>query len=593
MIIVEQEMLGNLEVTFKYYPNYIERIKSLGAKFNPDTKAWNVPLFRLDELVYKFKGEIFFKTPEWEIRNIAPPDYSKLYTFSNNLDVSTLGFKLKPFNYQEFGIKFLVDRLEKNHMAFIADDVGLGKTIQAIGAMKYLFDNNKIKDLVIICKKSLKYQWEEEINRFIDFNGDIYIADDNKKKRHKTYEDIKNNKKNTILIINYHLLMNDSDLISSDMTIYDEVHVAKKNNGEINKACKAVTKNADYCLFMTGTPIMAKPDDIYGIVSIKDKKYFGTAKDFNERYVVEYYNGKYKNIVGYKNLDELREKVQQIILRRTSNEVTIDLPEVMITDKLCAIDGKQKNALAIAEAKTRVTEDKIEDFKKKYKKTDDDNSKFKLKAEIEKLESSLKGFIAVEQAIANSPVLFHYSKSKGIREVYKDVTPSPSYLSNKMQSLLDLVDDIASAGKKAIIFTKYETVVNYVKDLLERQNIITVPYTGKMNDEDRNNSIQSFKRDSNVVAIIGTDALAEGVNLQNANNVIHIDLPFNQAIYNQRNGRARRAGSTHNTVFVYNLITKESIDEKIYSKIKDTKNAFDSFVSVNKAQSELLKELNK
>lgn len=593
MIIVEQDMLGSLEVTFKYYPDYINRIKSLGARFNPDTKAWNVPLHRLDELIYTFKGEIFFKTPEWEIKNISPPDYSKLYTFSTQLDIKSIGFKLSPFNYQEFGIKFLVDRLEKNRMAFIADDVGLGKTVQAIGAMKYLFDNNKIKNLVIICKKSLKYQWEEEINRFIDFNGDIYIADDNKKKRHKTYDDIKNNPNNTILIVNYHLLMNDSDLIYADMTIYDEVHVAKKNNGEINKACKAVTKNADYCLFMTGTPIMAKPDDMYGIVSIKDKKYFGTAKEFKERYVVEYYNGKYNNVVGYRNLDELRDKVQQIILRRTSNEVTIDLPEVMIIDKHCNIDGKQQNALSIAESKTKITEDKIEDFKKRYKATDDDNSKFKLKAEIDKLESSLKGFIAVEQAIANSPVLFNYSKSKGIREVYKDVTPSPSYLSNKMQSLIDLVDDIASADKKVIIFTKYETVTTYVKGILEKQNIGAVAYTGVMNDEDRNKAIQSFKKDIDTTAIIGTDALAEGVNLQNANNIIHIDLPFNVAIYNQRNGRARRAGSKHNTVFVYNLITKGTIDEKIYAKIKDTKNAFDSFVSVNKAQSDLLKQLNK
>lgn len=80
--------------------------------------------------------------------------------------------------------------------------------------------------------------------------------------------------------------------------------------------------------------------------------------------------------------------------------------------------------------------------------------------------------------------------------------------------------------------------------------------------------------------------------MQVANNIINIDLPYNVAIYNQRNGRARRAGSVHKTVFVYNLLTKNSIDIKIYNKIKETKNAFDSFVSVNKAQSEMLKKLN-
>ena len=95
-----------------------------------------------------------------------------------------------------------------------------------------------------------------------------------------------------------------------------------------------------------------------------------------------------------------------------------------------------------------------------------------------------------------------------------------------------------------------------------------------------------------MVAIVGTDAMAEGLNLQIANTVINIDLPFNQAIYNQRIGRVRRAGSNHNTAFVYNLLTKDSIDINLYNKIKETQNAFDSFVSVNKAQSDLLKRLS-
>ena len=94
------------------------------------------------------------------------------------------------------------------------------KTIQAMGAFKYLYDHNEVKDIVIVCKKSIKYQWMDEIQTFLNLDADIYIADDNKKKREKTYDEIKNNPKKTILIINYHLLLNDSDLIKCDMTVY-------------------------------------------------------------------------------------------------------------------------------------------------------------------------------------------------------------------------------------------------------------------------------------------------------------------------------------------------------------------------------------
>lgn len=592
MIIVEQNELGLIELSFKYYPDYITRVKQLGARFNPENKTWAIDNSLINKLEELFKGELYYKTPKWEITGEKAPDYSQMYTFENECSIKDIGFKLKPFNYQEFGIKFLVDRLNKNGMAFIADDVGLGKTIQAIGAMKHLLNEGLVKDIVIVCKKSLKHQWKDEIEKFINFDGDIYIADDNKKKRMKIYNEIKNNNKSTILIINYHLLLNDSKYINANMVVFDEVHIAKKVGGEINKGCAAITKNADYCLFMTGTPIMSRPDDMYGIISIKDKKYFGKKTEFDKKYINKYYNGRYENVVGYKNLDELREKMQNIILRRTSEEVTIDLPEVVTIDKYCNLDGKQEDCLELAKAKSLECEERIDELKTRYVNNRNNANSIELKNQIAFLEGALKGFIATEQAIANSPVLFHYSKSKGVRETYKDLTPSTSYLSNKMQTLLDLCEEILSAGKKVVIFSKYETVATYVTNLLNRNKIKATAYVGKMNDEERSSSVNSFKNDEEMVAIVGTDAMAEGLNLQIANTVINIDLPFNQAIYNQRIGRVRRAGSSHKTAFVYNLLTKDSIDINIYNKIKETQNAFDSFVSVNKAQSDLLKRLS-
>lgn len=465
-----------------------------------------------------------------------------------------------------------------------------------MGAFKYMFDNGKIKNLIIICKKSIKHQWHKEIDKFLNHGYDIYIADDNKKKRTKTYEDIKNNPNPTILIANYHLLLNDAAIINSDinpdMVIFDEVHTAKKYNGEINKACRAITKSAKYCLFMTGTPIMSDPEDMYGIVSIKDKKYFGAYKDFRARYITEYYNGRYKNTVGAKHLDELRSKIQHIILRRTSGEVSIDLPDVLEINKDCKKDAIQEAAMIRAGEKSDSVESKITKLKSITKSGASEADKQKAYAEVLKLEASLKGLIAVEQIIANSPFMLGLSKSKMVKHDYADVTPSTGYMSDKMTILLDIVETIRDAGQKVVCFTKYETVAIYVVALLAKNKIKSVMYSGSVNDNDRVNRLNEFEYDDDCIAIVGTDAMAEGLNLNFASNLINIDLAYNNAIHNQRIGRITRAGSKHTVSMVYNLITEGSIDRNIYNKIEETRNTFNGFVEVDKAQSELLKQLN-
>lgn len=127
MITVEAITPGILTLSFKYYREYIDRVKSLGARFEPDTKTWGLDEAHLENLEDEFQGELFFKTPKWEITGESAPDYSDMYKFDIDTDISKMGFKLKPFPYQEFGIKFLVDRLKSEGMGFTCDDVGLGR----------------------------------------------------------------------------------------------------------------------------------------------------------------------------------------------------------------------------------------------------------------------------------------------------------------------------------------------------------------------------------------------------------------------------------------------------------------------------------
>lgn len=583
---------GKLKLSFKYYQDYINRVKQIGAKFIFSEKSWILDVENINKLNETFKGELYYRTPEWEITGATPPDYSKLYEFKSNINVDSLGFKLPPYNYQKFGIKFLIDRLEEEKVAFIGDDVGIGKTAQAIGTIKHFMSNvsRETFKVIIVCKKSIKEQWKEEIERFIDLDAKVLVALDGKK-RFKTYEEYISEDRG-ILIVNYHLLLNDSKLLKADYVIFDEVHTAKAYKKKINRACNEITKNADMCLFMTGTPIMSKIEDLYGILSIKDEKYLGKYSDFKKKHIIEHYNGNYSQVVGYKNLDELREKVQRIILRRTANEVSIDLPEVVEMKKLCNKDSLQLLCEEICKEKIDEVQTKIEALTSKYKFEKDNEKKQTIFLEIQKSKESMKGFIAVRQAIANSASLLKESKSPMIRKMYESVNIPKDYQSGKMEQILDIIDSIVEADKKCIVFTKYETMVNFLSKHLSSLKINNVSYSGSLNDETRNANLKTFKTDPECKVIIGSDALAEGVNLNMADTVINIDLPFDFAIYNQRVGRSRRAGSNHKTTFVYNMITEDSIDEQIYDKVINTKNTFDAFISVNSEQSKILKELN-
>lgn len=585
-----------LNLSFKYYPDYISRVKRIGAIFDKETKSWFLDKSRLNSLCETFRGELFFIYPEWKLKGEKVPDFSYLYKINNPINIESLGFKLKPFKYQEFGIKFLIDRLKTHNMAFICDSMGLGKTAQAIGVIKHFSDNNEIKNTIIVCKKSIKGQWKEEFEKFINFEGNIYISDDLKKKRDKIYSDISDDKGRTILIINYHLLLNDAEIINElikpDFVAYDECHVVKTYNGKLNTACRKISEKAKYTLFMTGTPIMSKPDDIFGIVSIKDKKYFGSKTDFFNHHVVEYYNGSFTNTVGYKNLDELRDKIQALILRRTSEEVTIDLPKIVKKNIYCSKDIAQKKANEIADLLEEEIKEEVDNTKTCLGKETDQEKIKSLKEKINSLEMSSKGLIAARQMIANQVSLLKTTNSYWIKKSFSELKVPANYTSSKLLTLIDLVDDIKSANQKVIIFTKYATMANFLVKLLNSKKYNSVAYTGNLSNDSREEVIKSFKYNNDITAIVGTDALAEGVSLQIANNVIHFDLAFNDAIVAQREGRVRRAGSKYSTAFVYYLLTDETIDINIYNKVIETKKTFNSFIELNKEQSKIIKELS-
>jgi len=599
LLVVTQLTNGNLSIKSDYY--YKDRIKRIpSAQFDPERKEWVILKEYLANLEQEFAGELVYKTPRWIIRGDPMPDYSDMYKITNN-NITLPNLKIEPYDYQKYGIKFMIDKIQKHNFVLNADDVGLGKTFQAIAVIKWFMENYLFRKILIVCKKSIKKQWMDEFSKFTDIHDNIPIVytKTTPKKRAAAYAVIDNSPQG-ILITNYHTFLNDTDKIKSlgfDMCVIDEVHSVKARNGKLNNNISQVVRGKP-TIFLTGTPIMSRPEDIFGIVQMVNRNYFGSYFDFSRRFLTTDLYSKFgPKIVGAKNLDELRNKVQDIVIRRTEYEVAVQLPEVILQQKDCEMDPTQVKIAKAIHAKSEFIMDGMESLMTEAAKPNVDKDVIANKLKV--LDAQSKALIAARQAVANDPRLFLSSNSIAMRKDYGILIPKSYTMSPKTESILETVEDIVSNGDKVILFTKFRTCARMVKQDIE-QNLKTnaLLYTGGENDDQRNDALDLFRNTSTYNILIGTEALAEGVNLQVAKYVINIDQPDTFAIKTQRIGRARRVGSQFDNVIVYDMITKSeggviSKDEERLRNITNNEDLTDALVTLNEAQQKAIIEAMK
>jgi SNF2 family DNA or RNA helicase len=545
--------------------------------------------YMLGYLENEFKGELVYKTPRWVILNEPMPDMSEMYKISDK-SIKCPDLKLKPYDYQDYGIRFMIDKLLKNNMVLNADDVGLGKTLCTIGTFKWFIEHKGYKKILIICKKSIKRQWKEEIEKFTDLSKtfNILYTEESAAKRKKAYKEFQNSNQG-ILITNYHSFLNDTDIIKSldyDMVIIDEVHSVKARTGKLNNNIASAVRGKPI-IFLTGTPVMSKPEDIFGIIQIANPNYFGKWREFSKEHLVYAQTPFGIKLVGAKKLDVLREKVQDILIRRTKYEVSIDLPETNIVKISCAMDAIQYKLLKMISEETLELNNQMNRLK-------GSDGKIKNQKLYDMLEGRSKGLIAARQAASTDPRMFWYSNSKMMKEKYGAEVPSSYKMSNKFESMIDIIEDIIQSGNKVIIFSKFVTSAKLAeRDIIEKLKVPVLMYTGMENQNVRDNNIDLFRDSVDHNILIGSDAMSEGLNLQVAQYVINIDQPDTNAIKEQRIGRARRAGSQFDNVVVYDMITAngmdmKSKDEERLENIEKNKDLSDALVSIDESQRQAL-----
>ncbi len=591
LTVTWEEKSPYLNITSAY--PYAKRIRTLdGARWNPTTKSWLVPVTSLDDMLENFKGELYFKTPLWEIKGEPAPDMSSLYAVDEKLKLPETKTKLYP--YQQFGAKFVIDRVRKNGFAVCADSCGLGKTPTAIASIMWFAQNLNVKKILLIVKKSIKEQWASEIDKFSDLSKDytIIYTGETVKKRLTAYETATNADK-AILITNYHNFLNDTDIIKRfkpEIAVIDEAHCVKARTGVMNNNISTVVRNIPV-IYLTGTPILNKPEDLFGIVSISEPCYFDPDSDeedqwtkFKKKYIVTEFSHGYEATIGAKNLDELREKCQNVVIRRTEHEVAVEMPDVTTKDIRVEPDETQTKIIDMCAGESQELGDEYDSLRLL---PGDDIAEKRLK-----LENLLKGMIGIRQIAASDPLIMKRSTSKMVKPYVAEI-PKTYKGSPKTEALVSEVEDILDSGEKVIIFTKYIKVGEYIAEVLEKKTKCkTLMYTGNENQEQRVANVSLFRTSDEYPVLIGTDAMAEGLNLAEARHVINYDLPDTYAIYMQRMGRVRRVSSAYKNVVVHNLLTKGSADEQKMNSLMRGKDMDGAIIAADKAQSAALSKIS-
>lgn len=514
------------------------------------------------------------------------------------------GYRLYPF--QKDIVEFCISR----NGSLIAASCGTGKTIIMIDSFLELKRQGKItpggKCLVVV-KSTLKTQWQHEIKRFTGLKANIIdtykacvgpvltkiegirkkiaplLSDPlgNAMQLKELYEKLGENKKMAdflfssqfspeydFYIVNYETLRDEEvskalKKAGLECVIADEVHMIKSDTAARSKALYEFS-NVKYRFGATATPIKKNPLDAYGIAKFVEPSLFKSKSDFSARYLK--FSG-YGRVTGSRNEQELNEKLSKIMLVKTKEEIASDLPSVVAITRYCTLEPKQEIATEKLLKEIQELKDEERRIFAKYRGNPPAGD-----PDLIQVQANIMARQTFAAEMADSEELLKESESK-LAKSY--ITKSKS---NKIELLLDILEEIIESGEKAVVFSKYRKLQPILeREIKKRFKDTAIAFVnGEMAAEDRFKEVhEKFKTDEACKVLLMSDAGAEGVSISWCKYLIEMEPADSYLIQTQRRGRIERADSIHDTVYVYQLIAEKSYDE-IALKIIEKKERYDS-----------------
>ncbi len=437
--------------------------------------------------------------------------------FNHPLRKTLLKVPLLP--YQLDGVAFAAG----TGRAVLADDMGLGKTIQGVGAAEYLAREADVRKVLVVCPASLKSQWRSEIHRFCD--RDVQLIGGRTAERFSQYDN-----PCFFTVCNYEQVLRDIlaiERVKWDLIILDEGQRIK--NWESKTAATIKSLRSRFALVLSGTPLENRLDELYSVVQFIDDRRLGPGfRFFNTHRMVDE-KGK---VLGYKNLSQLRETLKPILLRRTRESVAVELPPRTMEILRIAPSDEQ---LELHRTHMRIVLSIV-------------RKKFISEMDLLRLQTEL----LMCRMAADSTFL---------------VDKEPPGHSTKLEYLDELLARLFDEDhRKVILFSEWTTMLDKIEPLLKKRRLGYVRLDGSVPQKQRAELVHTFQTSPDCRLFLATNAGSVGLNLQAANTVINVDLPWNPAVLEQRIARAHRMGQKqHVQVFV--LVTEGTIEENLLTTL--------------------------
>ena len=489
--------------------------------------------------------------------------YSKIIENVKNENIYNLPKEFQNVfrEYQKNGFEWLKVLDEYNFGGILADDMGLGKTIQVLSIIlsyKNETEESKRKTSIVVTPSSLALNWKSEIEKFASsLKAEVISGSLNERKR------ILNN------INDYDLIITSYELLKRDIEIYkdldyefryiiaDEAQYLKNSITQNAKSIKMLRAKTKYAL--TGTPIENSLSELWSIFDYIMPGYLFEYRNFKQNYEMP---------IVSENDEEAMEKlkllIEPFVLRRTKKEVLKELPEKTITVMNNEMVEEQEKIYMSYLAKAK------QELDYELEENGFGKSRMKILALLTRLRQ-----------ICCHPSLFidNYKEDSG-----------------KLNQCMEIVKDAISGGHRILLFSGYKSMFSIIEKELKRENIEYFKLTGDTKVAERVDLVEEFNNNENIkVFLISLKAGGTGLNLVGADVVIHYDPWWNLSVENQATDRAYRIGQKNN-VQVYKLITKNSIEEKIYELQNRKEALIDNMLStettfINKLSKEEIMQL--
>jgi SNF2 family DNA or RNA helicase len=521
-------------------PRDTKNIKLIaGSRYRKDRDVWECPLNLATFTAIRKMYGMNLNVAESALRAEKKLEHSAHLQEVARKDYSVIAKEPRLYSFQNAGVRFL----GKGKQVLLADEMGTGKTVQALTTLELA---NAFPAL-IVCTNSMKHKWAEEVQTWT--SATPVVVEGTASKRRKLIASCQELDK-FVVVINYESLRLHSKLGSFGNTvtsaeesktkelneidfvtvIADEVHKAKEPKAKQTRALWGVSKGATYRFGLTGTPIMNNPDDLWSIMHFVCPDEWLSRSRFRQRYchVSAGWHGGLENLGLIKQrIPELDVFLQPRMIRRTKAEVLPDLPEKTFDTRRIPMTSKQA---------------------KSYKQM--------VEYMIAEVENGL--LMAADPLSALGRLRYFASAFVEFGTHNDDIsmrTPS-----NKLMALKDILEE---GGTPLVVYAESRRLIEFLdRELSELYK--TGLLTGKVLPQQRKTNIDAFQDGKLDILLATTGAGAEGITLTAANRLVVAQESWSNTANKQAHDRIHRIGQERN-VQIITLISEDTVDETVHS----------------------------